>query len=312
MASDRPTPSFVKFAAYAVIRKLASLPLSRACLNAYYNSLSIEQRSRYHDRYSRLFRQGQAMADGTWTVHFLGKPIRLPLRSAHSWTDWASALAILGHDPEVKVAYQRLLQSDHPPEVFLDVGANFGTHSLLFASQGVRTIAFEPNPRCHAYIAAAREMNGFDIQLETVAIGACDGEVDLVFPEEETWLGSIADDVIGTLRQGRATISSQKVRLQRLDAYADTLRGKQVLIKIDVEGSETSVIKGASTLLSQSTPDIIFESNDGARRSELHALLAGQGYVVRDLRQPETALDAERFAVSPSTNFLATVNPVSA
>lgn len=312
MATNRPVPGFVKGAAYALMRTLASFPPSRACLNAYYNGLSIEERSRYHDRYSRLFREGQAMADGTWTVHFLGKSIRLPLRSAHSWTDWANALAILGHDPEVKTTYQRLLQSDHPPEVFLDVGANFGTHSLLFASQGVRTISFEPNARCHAYLAAARELNGFDIQLETIAIGAREGEVELVFPEDETWLGSIADDVVGTLRHGSATTSSQKVRLRRLDAYADTLRGKRVLMKIDVEGSEKAVIEGASKLLSQSTPNIIFESNDGTWRSELHALLAGHGYVIYGLRQPETALDAARFAASPASNFLATINPASA
>ncbi|MDP3241259.1 MAG: FkbM family methyltransferase [Reyranella sp.] len=294
------------------MRTLASLPLSRACLNAYYNSLSIEERSRYHDRYSRLFREGQAMANGAWTVHFLGKPIRLPLRSAHSWTDWASALAILGHDPEVKTAYQRLLRSDHPPEVFLDVGANFGTHSLLFASQGVRTISFEPNARCHAYIVAACEMNGFDIQLEAVAIGARDGEAELVFPEDETWLGSIAEEVIGTLRDRPGAASCQKVRLRRLDSYADMFRGKRVLLKIDVEGSETSVIEGASRLLSQSTPNIIFESNDGARRSVLYALLADHGYVIHDLRQPEAGFDVESFVASPASNFLATINPASA
>lgn len=309
MAPDSFLSRFVKSAAWTLVRMLASFAPSRVLLNAYYNTLGYEARRVYNDHYSRLFRNGEAMADGTWTVHFLGKPIRLPLRSAHAWTDWANALAILGHDPDVKIAYQRLLQADRPPEIFLDVGANFGTHSLLFASQGVRTIAFEPNALCHAYAAAAHAMNGLDLQIEAVAIGAHDGEVELVFPEGETWLGSISGDVIGALRHGPDATASQKVPLRRLDHYAETVRGKRILLKIDVEGSEAAVIQGASTLLAQSKPDILFESNDDRGRAELHALLSGHGYIIRDLSGTGagsgTGLDAARFAASLETNFLA-------
>lgn len=314
MTPHRSAKSIVKPAVQAVVRTLATFPWSRAWLNAYYNSLSVEGRRRYHERYARLFQKGSPLTGGVWTVRFLGKPIHLPLRPDHSWTDWANAVAILGHDPEIKATYERLLSSKRRPEVFLDVGANFGTHSLLLASQGVRTMSFEPNARCREYCAIACDLNHLEVQWEPVAVGNRNGEVELVFPDDETWLGSIADDVVGALRGGPGATSTQTVRLRRLDDYADAVRGKRILMKIDVEGSEIPVLEGASALLAESAPTIIFESNDHAKRPDLHALLARHGYVVSDLPfgAGGEALTAERFASSPATNFLATVSPAAA
>ena len=169
------------------------------CSTKYHATLNAEGRERYHRRFTEIFEQGAPLVAGEWTVDFLGRTLRLPLRPAHGGVDWASALAIIGHDIEVKTTYERLsLASAERPEIFLDVGANYGTHSILFASQGVRTISFEPNPECRDYQRIACEWNRLDIQWEPVAIGDHDGEVELVYPRGKTWLGSIAQDVGST------------------------------------------------------------------------------------------------------------------
>ena len=85
-------------------------------------------------------------------------------------------------------------------------------------------------------------------------------------------------------------------------------RGKRTLIKIDVEGGEASVLRGASTLLRQSRPTIIFESNDRGARAELAALLGEHGYAITRLPWPDNqtpALSASDFGSSIETNFLA-------
>ena len=46
-------------------------------------------------------------------------------------------VSIVGHDIEVKETYAALIASDHRPTLFLDVGANYGLHSILRA-QGAR------------------------------------------------------------------------------------------------------------------------------------------------------------------------------
>ena len=37
------------------------------------------------------------------------------------------------------------------PKIFFDVGANYGTHSFIFQSQGVKAYSFEPNPNYFPY-----------------------------------------------------------------------------------------------------------------------------------------------------------------
>jgi hypothetical protein len=65
------------------------------------------------------------------------------------WLDWFLALATLGDDSTVKKTYAAIVSSSRKPDLFLDVGANYGTHSLLFLAHGIRTWSFEPNARCY-------------------------------------------------------------------------------------------------------------------------------------------------------------------
>jgi hypothetical protein len=74
-------------------------------------------------------------ADGLWRLRFAGTQIVLPLRRESFWLDWGFALGVLGHDAEVKRTYEMLLLSDRP-DLFIDIGANYGTHSMLMAAAG--------------------------------------------------------------------------------------------------------------------------------------------------------------------------------
>jgi hypothetical protein len=58
--------------------------------------------------------------------------------------DWGLSLLVAGHDVEIKETYRYLLE-ERKPKLFFDIGANYGTHSLIFLTHGVRTISFEPN-----------------------------------------------------------------------------------------------------------------------------------------------------------------------
>src|ERR1700722_9247274 len=51
-----------------------------------------------------------------------------------------------GHDSELKQTYASLIQLEHPPRLVLDIGANYGTHSIIFLSHDIETVSFEPNP----------------------------------------------------------------------------------------------------------------------------------------------------------------------
>lgn len=295
----------------SIVRSIARRDRSRAMLNHYYGLLDDRAKSRFHARYAKIFRDqsDDRLAPGDWTVRFDDKAIRLPLRSSSLWLDWDSAVSIVGHDVEIKQTYAELVKSDERPALFLDVGANYGTHSVLFLAAGIPTISFEPNPSCFSYFQTVCELNGLEgWRWEQVAVGDRSGKVDLVYPENETWLGSVSLDVTSSVKSTGKVITKQ-VPLRRIDDYLDDIGRDNMLIKIDVEGFEREVIQGAAQLLTRYRPKIIFESNTTKSREEFFQLLSDYGYSVYPLpylpSAHPAALRQDAFLESAATNFIA-------
>ena len=87
------------------------------------------------------------------------------------------------------------------------------------------------------------------------------------------------------------------------------MQGNSVLIKIDVEGYELEVLKGAIRVLSELRPKIIFESSNEKLRGELFRFLNDIGYSIYPLPwRPgisDRALGAAEFLTDAATNFIA-------
>lgn len=245
-------------------------------------------------------------------MRFNGTVIRLPLRPMHARLDWTAAISILGHETEIKSTYAHLLANrDFPIDFFLDVGANFGTHSILFAASGVKVMAFEPNEECRAYCATVGALNRLDITWNSVALGDHQGEVNLVYPKHQTWLGSTEPQVSSKLAQTHDGSVTARVKLDVLDSYASRLpAGARVLLKIDVEGGELSVLRGAESLLQRTpAPAVIFETNQAEGRADLADLLTRHGLHIFGLPfdggSHGTPLSLADFVVSAERNFIA-------
>lgn len=122
-----------------------------------------------------------------------------------------------------------------PDDLFLDVGANIGSYTLL--ASGVckaRTIAFEPDPQTMALLRRNIDLNGLDgrVLLEQTAVGAEDGEVEF----------TLGRDTCNQVTQGNAE-RTQRVSMRTLDTVAGLT--PPTMIKVDVEGYEADVFRGA-------------------------------------------------------------------
>ncbi len=161
-------------------------------------------------------------------------------------------------------------------DLFIDVGANLGSYTLLAcAALGARGYAFEPVPSNYQGLLANLRLNALENRVccRNQALGAEPGQV--LFTD----YGSTMDRVLAA---GDTTARTRSVEMTTLD---QALQGEApTLIKVDVEGYETAVLAGAQATLAQpSLHTVILElsGNDryyGVDESQLRESLLKLGF----------------------------------
>ena len=186
--------------------------------------------------------------------------------------------------PPVRFLYERvrgLLEREmalvaaaiHPGERVADVGANNGLYTHAFAKRGALVEAFEPQPECvtvlQAYASRRRSRN---VRVHPVALSSRSGTAALHLPR-----GSESSPS-ASLRATPGAGASLEVVLESLDSFEfSDLR----LLKIDVEGAELDVLRGAGETLKQSRPLLFVEIEQRHHREpigEVFDEIASFGY----------------------------------
>jgi len=164
-------------------------------------------------------------------------------------------------------------------DTFLDIGSNFGYYSLLAATLvGPRGAvhAFEPQPRVAALLRRnACENDLRQITVHQTALGEAPGALTMYLPRGgQSGLATLRPDAPWLSQRAAQTI---QVPVARLDDLARAQMIAQVrALKIDAEGYELPILRGAMELLQRCWPVVFFEADD--RAGDPRALLAGLGY----------------------------------
>jgi len=162
---------------------------------------------------------------------------------------------IRGENPEYR-AMQSLLSEG---ATFVDVGANFGTFSLL-ASRLVgvsgKVIAIEPQAKLAEFIQESIALsNVTNCAIKPVACGRMRAERTLFVPADDSGRAGFFS---GFSRRKR--FASHAVKVATLDSLLEAASSPCV-IKIDVEGSEMDVLDGAAQSIERLKPGVIIELN---------------------------------------------------
>lgn len=160
-----------------------------------------------------------------------------------------------------------------PDDLFIDVGANIGSYSILAAGAvGCKAIAFEPVPQTAQRLELNILVNNLSDRVEIHACGLADAPGDLPF--------CIDSDTVN-----RVVIGGKGGTLLPVDTLDRVLAGRiPRLIKIDVEGFEGQVLKGAiETLRSRKFSALIIETigageEHGVTTTAIVGMLAELGY----------------------------------
>jgi FkbM family methyltransferase len=188
-------------------------------------------------------------------------PLRLPFGAW--WLAQKSALDDdLIHDgfEDEEIAFvEEMLR---PGMTVLDIGAHHGLYTLL-ASRRVgkrgRVIAFEPSPRERKRLRRHLWLN----RSKNVAVQSC--ALGDEHREAELFLVTGCEDWCNSLRapQIDARTVTVRVELERVDDVLEKLGIARVdFIKLDVEGAELSILRGARATLAASRPMILAEVQD--------------------------------------------------
>lgn len=154
---------------------------------------------------------------------------------------YATRLAKVG-DLELRAALLREMQQ---ADVFVDVGANVGIYACLAANTGKPVLAIEPQRQNLSVLSRNIALNNLD-RIEVLPVGLSDR------PGSATLYG--LGDVASLDAEWNATGASYEevVNLSTLDlVLAERFAGAQLLIKIDVEGFEFQVLRGAALTLAR-------------------------------------------------------------
>ncbi len=180
-------------------------------------------------------------------------------------------------DPELEFVHQTLKLGG----VFVDAGAYHGWYALVASGvvgKGGLVIAFEPNPDAYRVLAHNIAVNGrWNIKAFNLALADTDGRV---------WLyKGPGDGAASALARTRGGEGREQVEVRRLDSILEELDLRQVdVMKIDVQGAEARLLRGAMETLRSWRPIIVFEVDPVAARDmgvperEAWDVLAGLGY----------------------------------
>lgn len=159
------------------------------------------------------------------------------------------------YEPGIQEWISKILR---PGDHCIDVGANFGQHSVLMSKlvgpQG-RVFCFEASPTTFSYLEQNLERNHCQ-NVQAFPVGIWNEAIEMDFSYVEHVAGCSFFSTTG-IREGK----NERINCRSLDSFFPVGSTRISLIKIDVEGAEIKAIEGAKNLIRRDQPALLTELN---------------------------------------------------
>lgn len=195
-----------------------------------------------------------------------------------------------------------------PGDLFLDIGANIGYFSLLASAKEplCKIIAFEPAPNIYKKLEENISLNNFkNIRIVNAAAGEVSGENDLFISGPDN-LGMSSfkqpENFSGEIEKVKTVSIDDWVRVSGLH--------KLDLVKIDIEGSELSALKGMKTVLANFKPLLLIEINPetlamfSLKATDIFYYLNQFNFSAYEISEGSKLIKREHVELAETKNFL--------
>ena len=219
--------------------------------------------------------------DIAWTARIDGiGPFRLRLRRNRSF--WLRT-----PQESERFPFAMLRHLVRPGDVVYDCGANLGLYCryLIGSLEAGRVIAFEPSPDNRGLLAQNLVLGRIAdrVTVMPMALGDEDGMAEFQVDDIQSASGTLSKVTGGEPCVGRKNLGFGPLTEQVLCRRIDTVAAEEGLpvpdmLKIDVEGAEGLLLRGAAGLLRDRSPRLLVELHGPDMARDVVAFLDGIGY----------------------------------
>jgi len=218
-----------------------------------------------------------------------GREILIDRRSNGAWEDMLAGR----FDAEIYDVVARALPAQGG--IIWDVGAHIGFHTLNFSElvgQSGRVVGFEPNPSNRQRLQRNLDQNpDLAARIEILPCGLSDRDGDAQFAishDVDSGASSMSflDRASGSIDpQTAASWDRMMVPVRTADGLVRDGLALPHVVKIDVEGAEILVLRGASETIATGRPTMIVEAHSARLVFEVREWFDGRGYHLRLLAE---------------------------
>ena len=213
--------------------------------------------------------------------------------------------SVVCHPEAYRVVYQAQVSDPAQRDEFLsfaahcsdrmflfDIGAHFGIFSLAAAHFGGRAVAVDASPTATRMIEIQNRVNGLESKVRVIraAVSDAGGVMEMLS-------SGVFSYGYFKVAGGRSKSELTRVKAVTIDEMADKFGGP-THIKVDVEGHELAVLRGARATLSHSSPVLFLELHnemvisEGRNPGDVLDELAHLGYAMFGLDGQLVSRDA--------------------
>jgi FkbM family methyltransferase len=214
----------------------------------------------------------QAVMARTWNIH------RGPLKGYRLFNLLPSEIVpVLANSMEIRCS-DLLSKLNIKSAIVFDVGGSYGYYALLLARlvEVGKVYSFEPDWRSYGRLVQNLAINAIQ-NVVPVPVCISNSQPTLMkwsSRQEDPWNSGLAND------QQTGSQNLTTVPVMSLDGFSQTLniQNQLRLIKIDVEGAELDVLKGATHLLDSAQPLMLCELHSAEIAQQVFKFLSTKGY----------------------------------
>lgn len=181
--------------------------------------------------------------ESSFTFQRSGQSCLVDLKNDHYGIEFWRRFATYRYEPDTQALIASFCSHD---SLFFDIGAAYGSMSLLAAMQGSRVISYEPNPEIFEGLARNILLNEnlmHLVEIRNVAVSSKGGSLDAFGIDDREILSPIVFTVWNKPQSVNVVSLSEEI-ISTAERYPNTT----LVIKMDVEGAEWRILQNEDTL----------------------------------------------------------------